>query len=51
MNKNDFIKEKMECWTAEEQARYLCPNGTMTIEEFREYGHQIIDEEYDRLGW
>ena len=41
-------KEMME-WTAEEQAEYLCPDGVMTIEEFREYGIKMINEEYDRM--
>ena len=42
---------EMKEWSAAEQAQYLCPNGVMTIEEFRELGHKIIDEEYDELGW
>ena len=41
----------MKEWSAEEQAQYLCPNGVMTMEEFRALGHKIIDEEYDKLGW
>ena len=42
---------EMKEWSAEEQAQYLCPNGVMSIEEFSELGHKIIDEECDRLGW
>ena len=42
---------EMKEWSAEEQAQYLCPNGVMTMEEFRALGPQIIDEEYDKLGW
>lgn len=38
---------EMKEWSAEEQAQYLCPNGVMPIEEFRELGHKIIDEELD----
>ena len=38
---------EMKEWSAEEQAQYLCPNGVMSIEEFRELGHKIIDEELD----
>lgn len=45
----ELTKEMME-WTAEEQAEYLCPDGVMTIEEFREYGLKLIYEEYDKLG-
>ena len=50
LSEEDLTKEMME-WSAEEQAEYLCPNGVMTIEEFRELGLKIINEEYDRLGW
>lgn len=42
---------QMSEWTPSECLRYLCPNGTMTVEEFRALGHKMIDEEYDRLGW
>ena len=54
MTNRDLIKEYFEGMgnlSAEEEAKYLCPNGVMTIEEFREYGHKIIDEEYDSLEW
>lgn len=43
--------KEMSEWTAAEETEYLCPNGVMTIEEFRALGHKLIDEEYDRLGW
>ena len=36
-------------WTAEEQTEYLCPDGVMTIAEFREYEIKMINEEYDRM--
>jgi len=45
------LMNEMKEWDAEEQAKYLCPNGVMTIEEFRELGLKIINDEYDRLGW
>jgi hypothetical protein len=45
------LTQEMSEWSAEEQAEYLCPNGVMTIEEFRELGLKIINDEYDRLGW
>ena len=38
---------EMKEWSAEEQSQYLCPNGIMPLEEFRELGHKIIDEECD----
>jgi hypothetical protein len=48
---NDFDDQlrldEMKEWSAEEQTRYLCPNGVMTIEEFRALGHKMIDEFYD----
>ena len=48
---NDFDEQlrldKMKEWSAEEQTKYLCPNGVMTIEEFRALGHKMIDEFYD----
>lgn len=50
LTESERINE-MKDWSAEEQAQYLCPNGVMTIEEFRELGNKIIDEEYDGLGW
>lgn len=42
---------QMSEWSIEEQEQYFCPNGTITIDEFRVIGHQIIKEEYKRLGW
>jgi hypothetical protein len=50
LSEEDLMNEMKE-WDAEEQAKYLCPNGVMTIEEFRELGLKIINDEYDRLGW
>ena len=49
LSEEERINEMKE-WSAEEQAQYLCPNGVMTMEEFRALGHKIIDEEYDKLG-
>jgi hypothetical protein len=50
LSEEDLMNEMKE-WDAKEQAKYLCPNGVMTIEEFRELGLKIINDEYDRLGW
>ena len=44
------IKEMSE-WNATEWQQYLCPNGTMTSDEFLSLGYKLINEEYDRLGW
>jgi hypothetical protein len=41
--------DEMKEWTAEQQSQYLCPDGVMTIEEFRELGLKMIDEVYDEL--
>ena len=48
---NDYDEQlrldEMKEWSAEEQTRYLCPNGVMSIEEYRELGHKMIDEYYN----
>ena len=36
--------EEMKEWSASEWQQYLCPNGTMTLEEFRQKLHQRVDE-------
>lgn len=36
--------EEMKEWSASECQQYLCPNGTMTLEEFRQKLHNRIDE-------
>ena len=48
LSEEELTREMME-WTAEEQAEYLCPEGVMPIEEFREYGLKLINEEYDKF--
>ena len=45
--KEKAMIDEMKDWSAEEQARYLCPNGVMTLEEFRKLLHDMIDEVYD----
>ena len=50
LTEEERIRQMSE-WTTDEWQQYLCPNGTMTIEEFRALGHKMIDEKYDRLGW
>lgn len=50
LTEEERIRQMSE-WTIEEQEQYFCPNGTITIDEFRLIAHQIINEEYDRLGW
>lgn len=34
----------MESWTPAEEIDYLCPNGTMTLDEFRKYAHEITED-------
>ena len=41
----DIMKDKR----AKEQVRFLCPNGVMTLEEFRRMGNEKIDELYDEI--
>ena len=50
LSEEELLKEMKE-WNIDEQTSYLCPNGVMTIDEFREYGLKIINDEFDRLGW
>ena len=49
MIQNKTMMNEMKDWSAEEQVQYLCPNGVMTIEEFRKIGHNMIDELYDEI--
>ena len=42
---------QMREWSPAEWQQYYCPKGTMTLEEFKSKGYQIIKEEYKRLGW
>jgi hypothetical protein len=43
--------DEMSEWSAEEWGNYYCPEGTISLEEYRELGHKLIREEYERLGW
>ena len=45
------LLEEQKTWTVTQWQQYLCPNGTISFEEFKELGHRIIDEEYNKLGW
>jgi hypothetical protein len=38
------LLEEMENWTEEQIHEYFCPNRTVTVEEFREYGYKMIDK-------
>ena len=38
------LLEEQENWTEEQIHQYFCPNGTVTVEEFREYGYKMIDK-------
>jgi hypothetical protein len=35
---------EMRQWTSSEICQYLCPNGTMTLEEFRQKLYNKVDE-------
>ena len=43
MSESDRIR-LMKNWSASEVTEYLCPNGTMSLEEFRKYAHEITDD-------
>jgi hypothetical protein len=34
----------METWSDSEVTDYLCPNGTISLEEFRKYAHEITED-------
>ena len=34
----------MKNWSDSEVTDYLCPNGTMSLEEFRKYAHEITED-------
>ena len=38
------LLEEQKNWTEEQIHQYFCPNGTVTVEEFREYGYKMIDK-------
>ena len=42
---------QMSEWTSSEWQEYYCPEGTMTLDQFKELGMKIINDEYDRMGW
>lgn len=42
---------EMSEWSPSEWIKYYCPEGTISLEEYRELGHKLIREEYERLGW
>ena len=50
LTESELLNEQAS-WTAAQWQQYLCPNGTISFEEFKELGHRIIDEEYNKLGW
>jgi hypothetical protein len=43
MSETDRIK-LMENWSDSEVTDYLCPNGTISLEEFRKYAHEITED-------
>ena len=38
------LLEEQENWTAKQWQQYYCPNGTMTMEEFRDLIIKKVDE-------
>lgn len=45
------LSKEMDEWNSDEWEQYYCPEGTISLEEFRALGHKMIEEEYRRLGW
>ena len=45
------LDAEMKEWTDDEWIQYYCPEGTMTMEEFYNYGIMRINEEFDKRGW
>ena len=45
------LDAEMKEWTDDEWEQYYCPEGTMTMEEFYNYGIMRINEEFDKRGW
>lgn len=43
---SELLKEQ-QTWTATQWQQYLCPNGTMTLEEVVEYTDKLIDKVFD----
>lgn len=50
LTREQRLKEMKE-WTPSEWVNYHCPNGTMTAEEFYNYGIAKIKEEFEKRGW
>ena len=50
LTEDERVRQMSE-WSPAEWQQYYCPNGTMTLDEFRNLGHQIIRDEYEKLGW
>ncbi|MBQ8484796.1 MAG: hypothetical protein IJ534_01470 [Bacteroidaceae bacterium] len=46
LTESELLNEQAT-WTAAQWQQYLCPNGTMTLEEAIQYSDQIIDEIFD----
>ena len=38
------LLEEQKTWTVTQWQQYLCPNGTMTLEEFRQKLYNKVDE-------
>ena len=43
MSEEERLKE-IQSWTSEELVRHLCPDGVISLEEFRRYAHEITEE-------
>ena len=43
MSEEERLKE-IQSWTSEELVRHLCPDGVISLEEFRRYAHEIAED-------
>ena len=46
LSEEELTKE-MQSWTPDEQVKALCPEGVMSLEEFRKIGIQMINDMYN----
>lgn len=43
LSEEERLKE-IQSWASEELVRHLCPDGVISLEEFRRYAHEITKE-------
>ena len=43
LSEEERLKE-IQSWASEELVRHLCPDGVISLEEFRRYAHEISED-------